>query len=528
MSEFHLDTYLAAQQAGGTPQGEGRFTISHEKAAEKRAQFSSVRKHSWVLKIIQAAVAWDCRHLSVKQSRTTSTFHLLSPNTSKLPDCKQLVEAILIADFENQQPEHALATALRIIVERSHLSFMISIDQAEGEHETVYAGAHFSEMTETGRKKIRSSWPAGLTLAIHHIPHTEANRLILNYIPIRRNGLPVVAELDNYAYTCPIPLSLDGRRIDGIYRTPALGWSFRKKPLALRGLNFPEKLSPRLTLSTDAIEREFTMNSPKPTEERRGVETPQYQAYVLLVGAVARKYMDLQSEAKSHVRWVRDGVLVESERLDVETSHLSIEVFVNAEGLATDLSGFSLRRDENFKQRRTAALESAAEQLELELELKRDICAEEPSADDDQDQPNGNPISGFLGSIARRIRESQAAPSISSGFPALKHSYLFELKRIWISISTRGKAEAERLRQIKEEGKAQNLARLEEAAEKAKQKARRLNQERYQKLQSQSKKDKATGRITLQTSDDESDPDWLRQLQSKDPTSGGSQRKYLG
>ena len=476
MSEFNLDSYLASQQAEGTSHGEGSFTISHQKATQKRAQFSLVREHSWVLKLVQAAVAWNCSGLTIKQSRTTSTFHFGFSELERMPSRQTLVESILLADFEDPSPEHSFATALRVIVERSHLSFMFNLDSGLGVPDSVYAGVFYGELTEDSRRRIRESWADGLTLAVHHISHTEANRLLLNFIPIRKHGLPMIGELDHYAYTSPIPIVLDGRRVDGLFRTPALRWGFSKKPLAVAGLDFSSERMPSLKLAADAFNREFTMLSPRPLGTRIPWAEEASPAYLLLAAEIGSKFRNLSPDANSIIHWVRDGVVVQSDKLEPRTKHLHLAIFLSAEGLETDLTGFKLRLSEEFEHRKEAALESAAEYLHERLERNLDPVGTESPTESGVIEPDENEEVSFLSIIKRRMVDSKFAVA-SEGYESLRKNYEKELSHFSVTLSEkhRAKVEAEMERLELLEADRKREERL--AAELARLKAQKVREE---------------------------------------------------
>lgn len=447
MADFNLDSYLASQQAEGISQGEGSFTISHEKAAQKRSQYSLLRPQSWVLKLVQAAVAWDCTELIIQQSRTMSTFQLLVKDPGLLPDLEELVQSLLIADFENTEAKHCLATALRVVVERSHLSFLLCVDKGKTEPQALYAGVHFGEMSEVARKRVREEWVPGLTLAIHHIPHTETNRLILNLLPFKAYGFSMMTELVNYAYVAPMPITLDGRRIDGLFKSSSLDWSYRHKPLWVQGLKTSELDVPRIAMPEDCFNRRFTMRSSRPRGLEETPDLESYGAFLLLSARVSFPSDQRKRRPKSNLIWVRNGVVVSIEAFTEDQEHLGLQIFANARGLKTDLTGFQPRQDDEYWARKKSIYKSAAKVLREELDDPRDPCALDPHYDACAAPYPSEAVEGGLFSIIhQRIADSQRVLSIDEGLRALKNVYTTELGNhlYHLRIYEREKAEEQR------------------------------------------------------------------------------------
>ena len=376
MSDFDLNAFLTSQQAEGVSVGEGGFTISHQKASQKMSKYSLPREHAWVLKLVQSAVGWNCSKLTLTQTRTTSTFAFSLESFGHLPSNQELVTAILRAELERDDPISHLATALRVLVERAHLSFLLLIDRNDAESQAIYAGVYYAEMDEDKRARQRQNWGKGVTLQIHHIPHTEVNRLLLQYIPIRRHGLPMLLELERFAYVSPVPIFVDGRRVDGVLHSSALAWTYRKKPLRLQGIEILGHESPAFQVCQDLRDVVFHLGTS--LEEAFALVKQQEekvsQAYFVLGIEVPKVRLEVpKSVGRCQLCWVKQGVVVESKTLPSLTKHLSLQLYLSAEGIGTDLTGFHLTRSEIYKTRRDRALESLARALVLEIVASRHI-----------------------------------------------------------------------------------------------------------------------------------------------------------
>lgn len=379
MSDFNLDAFLAAQSAQGKSEGEGDFTISHEKARAKLTRYSLPREYSWVLKLIQAAVGWGCAKLVVSQTRTDSTFRFQLDDPTSLPSNEELVTALLRSDFDSPRAIDRLGTALRLVVERAHLSFYLMVDRGVGEAQAIYAGVYFTELGEKRREKMRADWGPGVTLMIHHVSHTEPNRLLLSYIPIKRHGLPMLREIEEYAYVSPVTIRVDGRWIDGALRSSVLNWTLYRKPLRMRGLEIRASVPmPNLSLCEGFGDRTFTVQTSARRANRKEydrLEAPAF--YIIGIEKEKSQFEMLQEEYRAEIHWVCDGVIVQSEKIPTKTINVSVSVYVNAAGLNTDLTSFHLVESPEFVERRAAVFEALAVELLSEMADERDIFADD-------------------------------------------------------------------------------------------------------------------------------------------------------
>lgn len=377
MSDFNLSSFLAQQSSEGISQGSGEFTISHEKAARKMAEYSLPREHAWVLKLIQAGVGWGCQSIRITQTQLNSTLHFEFSTYRDLPTNQQVVAAILRADLESQKPLDSFAMGLRLLVEKSHLSFLLLIDTADVEPQAIYAGVYFAEMKEQKRAEIRSDWGHGVTLMINHVSHTEPNRLLKNFIPIQRHGLPMALELTQYAFTCPVPLLLDGRRVDGIFRAGFFSWSSTFKPLRASGMELVGD-EPRFSISPGFFNKVYGVFTPvqKLTKE----DAPHSaEAFFLLAADNVTARLSLWTAPRNTLYWVRNGVIVDHEELPSRAGLTKLYVFVSAEGIGTDLTGFQLRESETKLKRKTRVLSRLIQVLDIEIQAERNLMEKPPS-----------------------------------------------------------------------------------------------------------------------------------------------------
>lgn len=407
MSDFDLSSFLADQASQGESQGSGGFTISHEKAAKKMAEYSLPRDHAWVLKLIQAGVGWGCEEIKITQTRLDSTFHFRYTSFKALPTNKELVTAILKADLESSKPLDAFAMGLRLLVEKSHLSFHLLIDTGDVEPQAIYAGVYFGELDEKQRAAKREDWGLGITLTIHHIAHTDQNRLLLNYIPIRHHGLPMIEELEYYAFTCPVPLTVDGRRLDGIFRSSRFPWSGYFKPVRTAGIEIPGDEDPAFPMSPGFNNQVLSVFSPQHSLTKIDEGTTAEAFFLLAAKSEKMEYFTTHRPIESSTLfWVRNGVIVDQEPLVPTAQLVRLYLFACADDLRSDLTGFQLLRDQKRMLRSSRLVLRMCQVLRLEKDAGRDLLARPPSVEElDEEQLQNLP--GHTQAIARGLRKAR-------------------------------------------------------------------------------------------------------------------------
>lgn len=434
MADFDLSAFLAEQQSVGVSQGEGGFTVSHEKAAQKMAKYSLPREFAWVLKIVQAAMAAKCTSITVTQSRTSSTFLFEMEDRALLPTMQELVRAILQLTLESEKFVDRLGAALRMLVEKSHQSFLLRIDRGEGDPQSMYAGVYYGEMSEGERSKEKAQWQHPLCLRINHVAHTEENRFLLNLLPVKDQTVPLLLELERYAYVSPIPITLDGRRLDGILRTGALTWSARKKPIRAAGLEIPGDDDPPFSICPGFANRVFTLNEPSQGAASEDEEQRLSEAYFVLSLTTGRSRQHaLERTRRCFVCWVRDGVVVEEELLGCATHSLGLRVYVCANDIGSDLTGFQLSKNQTYRGRRERLLNRLRRVLEIENQARRELFAPPEKLTGEPEQPPPR-FSAFLKTL-KFVKDTLSDQNAYWDRMAIETAYRMDLRTLtdWLA-----------------------------------------------------------------------------------------------
>ncbi len=157
-------------------------------------------------------------------------------------------------------------------------------------------------------------------------------------------------ELYRTAYLAPCPVMVDGRPLDN---RPRLSRDTCYEPLGTGGAEDASEGFPVPSWSSQNAPRErvshlwtlglnFQVELPRLNPQARPKELP----------------------APSRVLWVDDGVVVEEENFPFRHQGLSLELYISAKGLATDLSSLILRREQALNQRRERAIKDTVDRLE--------------------------------------------------------------------------------------------------------------------------------------------------------------------
>ena len=229
-----LGQFLAQQAADGELDSDGHITVSHEKALRKLSRFSLPFEHAWVLKVVQASVAWGCPRLEVRRFRAFTSFEL---QPRAVPEQERIVNALLSPTLDDDSPVEMLTKGLRALVEQGGLSFRL-LSRSQGEAQRpIHAGPGASLLERLAAE--RQPEEDGLQLLVLHLPlaHTALARFLPMPVLKERPDLRIGEALWEHAFLSPIPILLDGKRIDDLLDHPRWGFSSSARPVVVCGLN---------------------------------------------------------------------------------------------------------------------------------------------------------------------------------------------------------------------------------------------------------------------------------------------------
>lgn len=382
MTEFDLNQYLHEQKSGGALDSEGEFTVDSAKAARKLARFSMPHEYSWVLKLVQSAVGWGAAGIEVKQNRERSSFVFEPASDVTVPTAKEVLSTILHGSLESQDPLSRLCIALRALVEQTGLSFVLGLRGREGETETLFAGPDASRLDSRTRKTWGSLPARGIRVTVSHQLRGEfyVGRYAPRFLLKERRDLAIADQLVKNAFCSPATVSLDGRSIENLLEHPEIGFHRELRPLLVLGLKEELESEDRLAIPVCA-EPGRSMGLYQPLDYSDGIAVLQVLD-PLHYSESGRSGRDWRSE----LFWIQDGVVVERAPLRIPGSRLArLVLILDAAGLETDLTGFTLLSDAGKDERLTRALFAARKLVSRYFEQNLDklsLLRAELSAED--------------------------------------------------------------------------------------------------------------------------------------------------
>lgn len=361
--QLDFGSFLASQTAEGKVDSQGEFTIAHDQAASKLAKFALPRTSAWVSKLVQAAVGWNCKKIQVRQSVGETIFHFTMASLQHIPTEEAIVSHILSGKIGQQEPIEAFCLGLRAIVEQAQLSFILVASDGDITPRPIYAGRHYSDLSEQERLSSRYRPLPGLSLTISHdLPNQPIGSVIMAYLG-SLSSTEIVKELDAYCYTCPLPIILDGRRIDSLIQSPSLKFTATNRPIAFLGVRGNLEYSPKLLPLPEDFETKLPSLLTHPRRLARSYRGDHYFQAVFIL-SFSLDSGDSVRHKTSRLLWINKGVVVEEELLNVSTLGVSLSIFANADSLPTDLTGFSLSKLEEWERRRSEIFYQVAQELQ--------------------------------------------------------------------------------------------------------------------------------------------------------------------
>lgn len=361
MKLSQLDSFLSTQRSDGVVVNEGSFTLAREKALLKLANFQLPFKGAWAMKVFQAAIAFSPDQpvkFTCSSKDTTVEF--------------QVPETLTIEEIEEAffNPEQASHRGIR------HLLSGLWAAGVAQKHSFALSFPHQAQsLLWTGERLERAegvlSGKVG-TLALRNYPFNLGSSPFSRASASSAWNAETSKALTTYCYTSPVPLTLDGRRLDGLQFSPTHGWNKLNFPLSVTFLeaDLPPLIVPPGTLKKLSNEEMKTakglgLNDASksaldaiPYVERTGL------ALILTahVNSSGVKNFEPRSEA-SVCYWVQDGAVVDESRLELEKKAVSVALFINADTIQNDISGLRLAKTPEFEERLDKACRAVLDPL---------------------------------------------------------------------------------------------------------------------------------------------------------------------
>lgn len=347
MNELGVDlkSFLSAQRQEGVLDSEGGFTISAGRALTKLASFALPEEFDWVLKVVQAVNLWKVEALIVGQTRTATSF-TFRPNPQPTP--ASLMQALSEAGLESTNPVHALAMALRSLVEQAGLSFVLAFRQNGELGSPIYAGDDTSQLNPATRASWASLESDGIRLTVSHFKASETytGRYIPTLSNVRPRDRDILKTLQWKAYGSFSPIFVDGERLTDPARLPSVGYAPNFRVLRLGTLRGGSAESgPHFEVE------DFPWNQPARELHSTGPSLPGAPWFLLrtadwpsldYVKRQLAKPLPLIDIAPHRVALLRQGVVCKVFHLRNTSVASSLTLVVPADHYRSDLSGLGL------------------------------------------------------------------------------------------------------------------------------------------------------------------------------------------
>lgn len=341
-----LEEILQAQVEETVKDSSGHFTMAREKALEKLAAFQLGSLQTWILKVVQAVVACGASKLDIFLTSTDAEFlfHLDSPTWT----IEQIEDAFYDPETSADCGLDHLKRGLWNVSLQNMRPFFIML---HGWSQALFWNGKDLRRQAAIVKK-------GNYLAVSHRNLVEGKGFpLLRNIEAATKNSAMAKELSTQAFTCPIPLTLDGRRLDALQACPEHGCGKESYPVYLGALsgNVPDIAIPPATFG------KYSPSEPGNKDLARAfhnqVSLPEQVGVICLLTAHVREVSKRRSvvwetyKSRSVLFWVQDGVIIARDVLPVANYCVSCALFASADGLRTDLSGFTLIKDDNYWRR---------------------------------------------------------------------------------------------------------------------------------------------------------------------------------
>ncbi|MFA5504577.1 MAG: hypothetical protein WC314_13220 [Vulcanimicrobiota bacterium] len=390
MSSFSLHEWLQSEQAAGTLDSEGEFTIAQSKAWEKLGAFQLPFPEAWVLKLVQAALAWGKSRVAVVQTREETRFDLFN-----VPDWAptELERAIFDTQHKAEGSLNHLAVAVRALALQRTRPF--SLRYADGS-QVAWNGSAFTPLDPDDAK------PGVFTLTVTNYRADESKLFFsTGHGNAARFRVQVSKALTDHCHLSGDRITLDTRPLISYWTDPDFGKTESSHPLTV------VKAAPLAEWKPMVVEGHFMSPLAKFTEKNvemmmpPGISSRNTFSTAAILSFFCRNELVRESlqldkwlyhplNKRSQVLWYSDGVIVSREPLSFDST-VGLGVIVSAEGLPTDLTGFTPLKGPEKEARVARSLAA----LRPELSRLQEAVGEAPFAVTGQRVPTV--VSGLIG-----------------------------------------------------------------------------------------------------------------------------------
>lgn len=368
---INLETYLFQQRQEGRAQGEGEFSFNVESALSRLGHFQLVREMGWVSVLGQSAVLWNCSHFEVRQSRYLTRF-VLHFESGRVPDSQAILQSLPLLTLDPETGLGRFASAVQILLQQGRFPFQVRLCRGPGEVETLAYG----QLTWWDR--FRSLPANSVVLDINHAKPLREN--LFPYSVIKGEQMAIRRELEGFAGLSPVAVTLDGLALEGCFgltqaddggQRVLVGLQFLSRPKSLATLPVPYRL---LEMSQAKVSRVGLL------------------VFGFRLPSVHESTSKPNSARRGRLCWVKSGVVVERVTFQVSTESMWFDLYLSSDGLESDLGGWRIVRNEQFRQRCRGALAELTKTLRVAT--TRHLSEKEIAQVETRDHKQSHPLIG--------------------------------------------------------------------------------------------------------------------------------------
>ena len=312
------------------------------------------------------------------------------------------MDTIFTGRIGGNAPLERLALALTSLVQQNGFSFVLGTRKDTGDQRSLFAGHFVSQWSEERRRETVHLGKPGLRIFVSFFKFGEENtsKILGGFLVGARREIEAVQELEDSAQFCNVPITLDGRRLDGLLRHKRWGFGTTKRPLFLRGLRLSGV--PNLKVSEEMEERNISLRT-HPQRAERGYGGA--RSFAGWCGATTKGRVNF---FRDHIPlyFIQDGVVVDTEVFKVQPYSLDFFIAVNAKDLNCDLTGLSLLQNKEREHRIGQALK-LTHQTFLELSRNTDQFVRE-------DRDDSSHLDDKLVKVKRSRKRAAILPALTT------------------------------------------------------------------------------------------------------------------
>ncbi len=337
-----LERFLSLQHQEGRLQSEGQFTLALDQALKKLGSFQLPFAGAWILKMVQAAV--------------------LSPNAREIRISLTSREAWLEFDLEELSLDEVEQAFLNpdlqvspFLQELRRGLWAVTIGQNRGVQLALPWTSESLVWNGQSLQRMASSriYPHLYLAVTHQSLDGGLAALFARGTSHVRQSAELLQILSHCAHLCPIPIYLDRRLMNGFPVQSETIFSIVSVPVQL---DFLKPSAPPLLLP-DQLLGPSLKGEPLPL---KGDPTGA-SAAVLLRANLEQLQLGKEDQKeyafRSRILWIRHGVVTQVDLLSEPSGICTVDVFLNADDLGTDLSTMLLTSSSAKHERATSALE---------------------------------------------------------------------------------------------------------------------------------------------------------------------------